>query len=200
MRSYLYTCFTYFMQRKNSGKTPRAVDRKGRWPMRVRSSLSVPNGEGGPLSEGRPRLVDGCKPDFVFSAHSRVRSDDHLSYLSRGRGIPLGGMRLIPGDIRLRGPARPSRSSCSVLHRNRVYRAPLLALGAVGSYPAFSPLPRSSCENRGGLIFCDTFRRTVLSFHAPPLSQGMLPCGVRTFLSQAHRSALESAVRHRLRV
>jgi hypothetical protein len=32
-------------------------------------------------------------------------------------------------------------------------------------------------------IFCDTFRRKELSFSAPLLSQGVLPCGVRTFLS-----------------
>ena len=32
-------------------------------------------------------------------------------------------------------------------------------------------------------IFCDTFRRKELSFSAPLLLQGVLPCGVRTFLS-----------------
>jgi len=32
-------------------------------------------------------------------------------------------------------------------------------------------------------VFCDTFRRKELSFSAPLLSQGVLPYGVRTFLS-----------------
>ena len=67
-----------------------------------------------------------------------------------------------------------------------VFRAALLALGAVVSYTTFSPLP-CSCE-RGGLILCGTFRQNVLAFR-PRVSQpnkpelrGIVLCGVRTFL------------------
>src|SRR5262249_13407180 len=38
-----------------------------------------------------------------------------------------------------------------------VFRASAIALGAVGSYPAFSPLPPA--ETGGGFIFCGTFRQ-----------------------------------------
>ena len=49
---------------------------------------------------------------------------------------------------------------------------------------AFSADPRVAgvCAIKR-FIFCDTFRRKELSFSAPLLSQGGLPCGVRTFLS-----------------
>lgn len=63
---------------------------------------------------------------------------------------------------------------------HRVSRASLLALKAVGSYPAFSPLP-CSCPH-GGLF------SVILSvdpdFHhdLPSVLDGMLPYGVRTFL------------------
>jgi hypothetical protein len=75
---------------------------------------------------------------------------------------------------------------------HRVCHAPLLSRRAVGSYPAFSPLlldrrfeamARLERATRKRSIFCDTFRRKELSFTAPLLSQGVLPCGVRTFLS-----------------
>ena len=86
-----------------------------------------------------------------------------------------------------RGPARPmvglrSRRPLPLfcLAPHRVFRAPSVALGAVGSYPAFSPLPRS-CD-RGGLfsvtLSVDRGFRPCL----PRILRGMPPCGVRTFL------------------
>ncbi len=56
-----------------------------------------------------------------------------------------------------------------------------LTVGAVSSYLAFSPLLR---PKTGRFVFCDTFRRHGLSSMAPMLSHGVLPCGVRTFLSR----------------
>lgn len=81
-----------------------------------------------------------------------------------------------------RGGGQAGRSSCSVLHRTGFVVPPGLLHGAVGSYPAFSPLPEAFAT--GGLFsatlsVADGFRRI-----APPLSQGVLPCGVRTFLSE----------------
>ena len=69
-----------------------------------------------------------------------------------------------------------------------VFRASAIALGAVGSYPAFSPLPPA--EAGGGLIFCGTFRRKVVTPSArvylrQSKLRGIAPCGVRTFLPRA---------------
>src|SRR5471032_2215971 len=77
---------------------------------------------------------------------------------------------------------RPVLLFCLAPHG--VYPAPDITGRAVGSCPAFSPLPRFPKETRR-YIFCDTFRRKELEFSAPPFSQGMLPYGVRTFLSRA---------------
>lgn len=67
-----------------------------------------------------------------------------------------------------------------------VYRLRPLLARTVGSYSAFSPLPALLAGLRR-FVFCDTIRRKELSFSAPPFSQGMLPYGVRTFLSRASR-------------
>ena len=45
---------------------------------------------------------------------------------------------------------------------DEVFRAADITIGAVGSYPAFSPLPTT--EAAGGLIFCGTVRRKILTF------------------------------------
>ena len=88
-----------------------------------------------------------------------------------------------------------------------VFRAPELARRAVGSYPAFSPLPASALQQvkRGSWrsIFCDTFRRSRLEPREPPrLLHGMLPYGVRTFLPApvgAPSDRLPSASRYNTR-
>lgn len=59
-----------------------------------------------------------------------------------------------------------------------VYRAPAVALGAVGSYPTFSSLP-FPC-GRGGLF---SVALSVTTNVVPRLAAGILPCGVRTFLA-----------------
>jgi hypothetical protein len=84
---------------------------------------------------------------------------------------------------------------CFVLHRMGFLLRPRLRAGPVGSYPAFSTLLRTtlatahklsallrSQSGAGRYIFCDTFRRPELLPRTPPLSRGMLPSGVRTFL------------------
>jgi hypothetical protein len=75
-----------------------------------------------------------------------------------------------------------------------VFRASAIALGAVGSYPAFSPLPPTGAG--GGLSFCGTFRRKILTF-LPRVSlacrqglRGIAPCGVRTFLPRLTPEAI----------
>ena len=69
-----------------------------------------------------------------------------------------------------------------------VFPASSIALGAVGSYPAFSPLPPSH-RLRRRYVFCGTVRRKAfqlssrvyLNPHGLEL-RGIAPCGVRTFL------------------
>jgi hypothetical protein len=69
--------------------------------------------------------------------------------------------RKLPGFHRT--GRRPGSLFCLAPHG--VCRAPALALRAVGSYPAFSPLP--SASRLGRFVFCDTFRRARLSPDAP---------------------------------
>jgi hypothetical protein len=67
----------------------------------------------------------------------------------------------------------------------------------VGSYPAFSPLPRTILgidqtrlrptygqNGTGRYIFWDTFRYPGIASRVPSFSRGMPPYGVRTFLWQ----------------
>lgn len=166
---------------------------KERHAMRVRFPLPHTNGEGGFLSKAALVWLMAVSR-ILFSPRTLAREATTIYLTPAEAGVSCwAGCDYYPETSACAGrPGLPFLLFC--LAPQRVYRAPLLALGAVGSYPAFSPLPQPC--GRGGLSFCDTFRRTVLSFHAPPFSRGMLPCGVRTFLSQAHRGALESAVRH----
>ena len=81
----------------------------------------------------------------------------------------------------------PLRGSLFGLAPDGVFRASALALGAVGSYPTFSPLPVSLAK----------LRRFKFLWHCPSASlaawppacipeqpglRGIAPCGVRTFL------------------
>jgi len=94
-----------------------------------------------------------------------------------------------------RGPARPM-----VLHRgrlplplfclapHRVFRAPMLTHGAVGSYPAFSPLPLINPPfgilTIGGLFSVTLSVDRDFRPSLPHVLRGMPPCGVRTFLQE----------------
>ena len=83
----------------------------------------------------------------------------------------------------------PLRGPLFGLAPDGVFRASALALGAVGSYPTFSPLP----------VFLAKLRRFKFLWHCPsaglaawppacipgePGLRGIAPCGVRTFLPQ----------------
>ena len=69
-------------------------------------------------------------------------------------------------------------SSLFRLASDWVYLARSVALAAVGSYPTFSPLP----SEEGGMFSVALAVNSYLS-EFPPLSWGILPCDVRTFLS-----------------
>lgn len=66
-----------------------------------------------------------------------------------------------------------------------VYLASIVTFGAVSSYLPFSPLPQASPRR----LFSVTLSVTLGCPCAPPLSQGFLPYGVRTFLSPPKRQA-----------
>ena len=116
------------------------------------------------------------------------------SFLSRcSRSTPrLRGMRLLPGSCPPEAD-RPGAGSLLCLAPHGVFRAPALARRAVGSYPAFSPLPRTPCGEPGGIFsvtlsVAPDFRPT-----RPRILRGMLPGGVRTFLCRGRsRTAIIS--------
>ena len=107
--------------------------------------------------------------------------DGHFSQGSCDPSPPCGGCDVTRGPVRplvgLRS-RRPLPLFCLAPHR--VFRAPSVTLGAVGSYPAFSPLPRS-CDQGG---FISVTLSVDRDFHPglPRVLRGMPPCGVRTFL------------------
>ena len=69
-----------------------------------------------------------------------------------------------------------------------VFRASRITPRAVSSYLAFSPLPELCCQRTGG-VFSGTLSVTaILQLRRPRVFRGMLPYGVRTFLSEFLRS------------
>jgi hypothetical protein len=110
------------------------------------------------------------------------------------------GVRLIPevSIFRLRGKNRAGDPYlCFVLHHMGFLMRPRLHKGPVGSYPAFSTLPRTIFERQRTVNFAVLLRpkmvrggifSVILSViwglrpKSPRFSRGMLPYGVRTFL------------------
>ena len=140
-----------------------------------------------PSFDGTSERADGCKPNSV--ARFSGRRDGHLSRVTfvarpaRGAGATI--TRKLPGE-----PDRDRRSgSLLCLAPHGVFRAPALARRAVGSYPAFSPLP--AALRPGGGLFSVTLSVTP-SFRLPPprVLRGMLPYGVRTFLCRLSPAAI----------
>ena len=135
-----------------------------------------------------PAECDGCKPDSVRPGYPGL--DGHFSQepqanswfqpvLRRVRRYP--GFR--PTEVGLRS-RRPLPLFCLAPHR--VFRAPSVTLGAVGSYPAFSPLPALNPPHgaltAGGLFSVTLSVDRGLHPCLPRILRGMPPCGVRTFL------------------
>ncbi len=92
--------------------------------------------------------------------------DGHLSRSGLSAGPVLADCDYypeLPGGLRRRiGQATRLLLFCLAPHG--VFRAPVLAPGAVGFYPAFSPLPPAS---GGRFFFCDTVRERRLSPMSP---------------------------------
>src|SRR4051812_44714794 len=102
----------------------------------------------------------GCKPIFVCVL---ANGENHLSEQPIPETCPASGTR--SGQL---------LGFLFGLAPDGVFRASAIALGAVGSYPAFSPLPPT--EAGGGLIFCGTFRRKAFRpssrIYPPPRGRG----------------------------
>ena len=109
---------------------------------------------------------------------------------------PCDGLRLPRKAV---GSAAPTRG-CSAYAERADHPSPLLGLAPFGVYPftgcpaqgwaltpPFHPYPgsRDPCgsHDRGRSFFCDTVRRSWVTPSPPPVSQGEVSCGVRTFLS-----------------
>ena len=100
------------------------------------------------------------------------------------------------------GQATPA--SCFVLHRMGFVMPPCFRSGRWALTPPFHPcfialMPLAFSAKATGemkrFVFCDTFRYKELSFSAPPLSRGVPPYGVRTFLFGVPCGA-QATVRH----
>lgn len=79
-------------------------------------------------------------------------------------------------SIPLRGLASGPPLVLFCLAPHGVYRASFIAVGAVGSYPAISPLPATPlAKDDGRFVFCDTFHCCGLRPQPPTLARGMLP-------------------------
>ena len=132
------------------------------------------------------------KAPFISMAISRILSadfsnrDDHLSHPVPQCGtkrLPLSGMmRRYP---RIDGPA-VLPLFCLAPHG--VFPASQIAPRAVSSYLAFSTLPDLRCQRTGGVFSVTLSVSARLGERRPRVLRGMLPYGVRTFLSESLRS------------
>ena len=100
--------------------------------------------------DSRSSIDFGRAVSRILSAPNFSGGENHLSQQPVPETCPANGTRSgqLPGFLFGLAP-------------DGVFRASAIALGAVGSYPAFSPLPPA--EAGGGLIFCGTFRRKVVT-------------------------------------
>jgi hypothetical protein len=158
-----------------------------------RISTSAENGGGASVIGKAPPNRGNCKPDSVRqwsqSNHWPVIIYLVLPVQNARRVNERGVVRPIPGNFRQRRN-RQAALSLFCLAPHGVCRAPLLTLRAVSFYLAFSPLPGDACASRGG-IFSVTLSVTLSFRREPPrCSRGMLPYGVRTFLSAPMRGAI----------
>ena len=141
-------------------------------------------GRGRPVAEAPP-LSDGCKPDSVQPATHAAGLDGHLS---RRRGSRAGGGSLRNGDQYPEGSPLARRSgrrpdpSCSVLHRMGFFVPPCLRSGRWAFTPPFHPC-RPACAGVGGMFSVTLSVGRGFRAGLPRVLRGMLPCGVRTFLS-----------------
>ena len=115
--------------------------------------------------------------------------DDHFSPAAREGRRPAAraGARAVSATITRRLSAERTGQAPGLLFclaPQEVFRAPGIAPGAVGSYPAVSPLPGACAP--GGLVSVTLSVAAGLRPPCPRILRGLLPGGVRTFLPGAN--------------
>ncbi len=113
----------------------------------------------------------------ILSPRLAPRGDDHFSGTSVARGLKRPDPRTLGGPPF--SPGTPENVLLFGLAPGGVCRAPLVTLGAVGSYPTVSPLPRDGTCHPEAVYF-------LWHFPSPCGASALrstLPFGVRTFLS-----------------
>lgn len=133
--------------------------------------------------------VAGYKPDFVPPFLPRKGIDVHLSDATNTWGS---------ASIRRGRPLQPGRRPVPLfcLAPHGVFRAPAITLGAVGFYPAVSPLPENFRfrKNLGRFIFCDTVRRLRITRKLPRFRRAC--CLVVSGLSSPFPERTSASQRH----
>jgi len=124
-----------------------------------RSTREVRLGDGSKFTRrGEKWFRKGCKPNSVCAPEGAERI------------ICLSSQYPEPAAL-ARGRRGPRHSSLFGLAPDGVFRAPTIAGRAVGSYPAFSPLPSSVAERRR-FVFCGTIRPQRLASLRPACIPG----------------------------
>ena len=136
--------------------------------------------------------MQACKPGSV----SRV-SEILIIYLvltvpsgSIGLPTPISGLTDKNGHSFYRG--------LFDLSTRKVYPAPFITVGTVGSYPTFSLSPQSDRIGSWLHFFCGTFCHLTISSKVPPLSRGTLPDVARTFLPDVSIKAIRRLALHKI--
>ena len=136
-----------------------------------------------------PSFVDDHKPDSVLRA--KALSGGHFSSEACAPRVttrcePNHVLRLLPGSFRL-SPVARRHAPCSVLHRRRFFVPRHLRAGRWAFTPPFHPYPKTHEAPPGGLFSVTLSVVPGLRRKRPRLFRGLLPGGVRTFLSRANR-------------
>lgn len=129
-----------------------------------------------------------CKPDSV-----PVTSQQPSTVISLPTcvGPHLREVRLLPGDIER--VALP----CSVLHHVGFALPPRLPSARWALTPPFQPYLIPASGTIGGIFSAALSIKVLSRSPCPHFSRGTLPCGVRTFLSQACASLRPSRKRRK---
>lgn len=155
-----------------SAGTPRGRRRLGRWSRRSIQFRAVAENEESDFGKAVSRILSAPRASarrresFVSAAKTRDRG----CFRSTGSG--------------------PLRSPLFGLAPDGVFRASAIALGAVGFYPTFSPLPADAVKRSQAVCFLWHCPSGGLAAPLPACIRlaeakrlrGIAPCGVRTFL------------------
>jgi hypothetical protein len=157
------------------------------WPIELRRPTSRPpeKAKAGRHSPPGPRSAEPISrildPTGFLRRLGSHFSSPPCSGLRRPPKRPA--VRLQPGDVPLARNGRITRLPCSALHPSGFIPSPVTRRrGGLLPHRFTLTLLRQSYAGRS--IFCDTVRRSWVTPKPPPVSQGKVSFGVRTFLPQ----------------